>query len=501
VTRDARWGDSRARRCSIGSGQFLHRAAGLDDALDPATLMSEAIRLAATDAGLASVPTPDSLRVVSLLSWRYGNPAHVVAEQLALAPRDLAYTTAGGNTPQTLVNMTAREIADGSVDLAILTGGEAWRTRMRARKQGAELKWPKAPADSVPRIIGEELVMNHPTELARQIVMPVQVYPMFESAIRAAAGEGVDEHQVAISELWAGFSEVAARNPNAWIRDAKTAEEIRTTGPGNRMVGYPYPKYMNSNNDVDMAAALIMCSVERARSLGVPEDRWVFVHSGTDCHEHQFISNRWTFSDTPAIELGGGMALDLAGVGIDDVAIVDLYSCFPAAVQLGAKSLGLSRDRQLTRTGGLSFAGGPWNNYVMHAIATVMDDLRERPGEKGLVWANGGYTTKHAFGVYSTTPPPDGFRYAYPQDEIDAMPRRDLAEAADAAGPATIEAYTVMHSREGEPEKGIAACLLADGRRAWGTSEDVALAAAMCEGEWVGRGITLDADGVLQHDD
>ena len=161
------------------------------------------------------------------------------------------------------------------------------------------------------------------------------------------------------------------------------------------------------------------------------------------------------------------------GLTIDDIDIVDLYSCFPSAVQLGAQSLGLDLERQLTRTGGLPFAGGPWNNYVMHAIATMMNDLRDRPGEHGLVWANGGYTTKHAFGVYSTTPPADGFQHAYPQDEIDAMPRRELAEPADAAGRATIEAYTVMHSRDGEPETAIAACLLADGRRAWGTSTEM----------------------------
>ena len=166
-------------------------------------------------------------------------------------------------------------------------------------------------------------------------------------------------------------------------------------------------------------------------------------------------------------------------------------------MQLGAKSLGLALDSQLTRTGGLPFAGGPWNNYPMHAIATVMDDLRERPGANGLVWANGGYTTKHAFGVYSTTPPAHSFRHAYPQDEIDAMPRRELAEAADAAGPATIEAYTVMHDREGSPERAIAACLLADGRRAWGTSTDVGLATAMCSGEWVGRAAELAADGTI----
>lgn len=481
----------------VGSGQFLHRAEGVDDGLDPATLMCEAIGNAVADAGLASLTDVDAVRVVSLLSWKYGNPALVVAQQLGLTAHEYAVSTNGGNSPQSLVNLSAAQIQAGELDIAVLTGAESWRTRMRARKAGVELHWPKAPADSEPVVIGEELVMNHASEAARNIVMPVQVYPMFETAIRAAAGRDVAEHQVRISELWARFSAVAAENPNAWIRDAKTAEEIRTVGPNNRMVGLPYPKYMNSNNDVDMAAALIICSVEKARSLGIAEDRWVFVHSGTDCHEHQFISNRWSFHETPAIELGGRMALELAGLTIGDIDVVDLYSCFPAAVQLGAQSLGLDIDRQLTRTGGLAFAGGPWNNYVMHAIATMMDDLRVRPGEPGLIWANGGYTTKHAFGVYSTTPPAAGFRHGYPQDQIDAMPRRELAEPADAAGAATIEAYTVMHTREGAPETAIAACLLDDGRRAWGTSTQTEIASAMCEGEWVSRAVVLDDEGLL----
>jgi acetyl-CoA C-acetyltransferase len=180
-----------------------------------------------------------------------------------------------------------------------------------------------------------------------------------------------------------------------------------------------------------------------------------------------------------------------------DAEVVDLYSCFPSAVQIGAAALGLPLDRQLTRTGGLSFNGGPWNNYVMHAIATVVGEVREQPGTRGLVWANGGFATKHSLGVYSKEPPAGGFRHAEPQDEIDALPRRSLAEPADAAGPATIEAYSVMHSRDGVPEAAFAACLLADGRRAWGVSRDADLCVGMTEGEWVGRAVTLTPDGDL----
>ena len=301
--------------------------------------------------------------------------------------------------------------------------------------------------------------------------------------------------------MWARFSAVAARNPYAWSRDAKTAVEIRTAGSDNRIIGLPYTKMMNSNNDVDMAAALLVCSAETATRLGVAHDRWVFPHAGTDCHEHQFVSNRESFARTPAIELGGRLALELAETTVDEIELIDLYSCFPSAVELGARSLGLDPfgDRELTLTGGLCFAGGPWNNYVMHAIATMVQGLRDRSGARGLIWANGGYATKHAFGVYGTDPAAPGFRHRAPQAEIDRLPRRELAPAHDAVGDATLEAYTVMFDRSGTPERAHATCLLDDGRRAWGIAGgDADITTALLEGEWVGRRVSLDQAGALQ---
>ena len=457
--------------------------------------MEQAVLAASTDAKLDGPPPADAVRVVGQLSWRYGNVPRFLAGRLGLEPARLDYTTMGGNSPQSLVNATALQIQSGEIDIAILAGGEATRTRQRGRAAGVEFDWPKSEPGDEPTIVGEDLHMAMDAEIQRGIVAPVQHYPMFETAIRAASGRTIDEHQAHLGRLYSGLSEIAARNPYAWIQDAKTADEIITVTERNRMIGLPYPKLLNSNNGVDMAAAVIMCSVGDARRLGVPDDRWVFPHAGTDCHEHQFVSNRDTFARTPAIEIGGRRVLELAGVDIDDVSIIDLYSCFPAAVQLGAQSLGIDlATRQWSRTGGMTFAGGPWNNYVMHAIATVVDDLREQPGEYGLVWANGGFVTKHAFGVYSTNPVAE-FRHDTPQAEIDALPRRELATPADAAGAATIESYTVMFDREGAPERAIAACLLDDGRRAWGTSDAAEVTAAMTDGEWVGRPVELDADG------
>ena len=479
----------------IGTGQVVQRAEGIDDATDAVGMMVQAIEKAAADAGLASVPNPDSIRVVNLLSWKYGNPAQFIAEDLKLTPREFGYSAMGGNTPQTLVNAASRQILAGELDLVIITGGETTRTRARYRKANIEPQW--RTTDTTPVLVSEDLTMNMPEELERKIMMPIQIYPMFETALRAQAGRTIDEHQKHISELWARFSAVAAKNPYAWSPKEYTAEEIRTPSANNRMIGFPYTKFMNSNNDVDMSAALIMCSVEKAEALGVPRDRWIFPQSGSDAHEHAFVSHRNHFYDTPAIELAGRRVLELAGMTINDIDLVDLYSCFPAAVQLGAKSLGLDINSQLTRTGGLPFAGGPWNNYVMHAIATVATELREGKGKTGLVWANGGYTTKHAFGVYSTEPPADGFKYDYPQDQIDALPRRSLASPAEAAGDVTVEAYSVMHDREGNPERSILSCLLDDGRRAWGETSDIAAGRDMCVTEWVGKRVRLDASGNL----
>jgi acetyl-CoA C-acetyltransferase len=483
----------------VGAGQLLQRVAP-EEALEPVDMIAEAARRAADDAGAPGlIGAIDSVRIVALLSWRYVNHAALVAERIGASPRETAYTPMGGNTPQTLVNKTASAIAKGELDVALIGGAEAWRTRMAQRKADIKPDWTVEPEGTAPAIVlGEDLPMTSPAEAAKGIVMPVQLYPVFENALRAAAGRSLDEHLTLISELWARFSEVASTNPYAWIQEAKTAEQIRTPSQSNRMVGFPYTKAMNSNNDVDQSAALIMCSVEAAQRLGVPEDRWVFPLAGADAHDTMFVSNRENLHSSPAIRAIGKTALELAGLGIDDVKHVDLYSCFPSAVEIGAAELGLSLDRQLTVTGGLCFAGGPWNNYVGHSIATMAGIVRQDPGSIGLVSANGGYTTKHAIGLYSTTPPAAGFQWRDVQDEVDATTAaRELAE--DHEGAVTIESYTVMHERDGSMTNAIVPCLTPEGRRTWAVSTDADLMKAMTSDDLVGRAATIKG-GVLTVD-
>jgi acetyl-CoA C-acetyltransferase len=483
----------------IGVGQRSQRVDRGEPALEPVDLIAEALRAAQTDCGSARdvLSGADSVRTVALLSWRYRDPAALVAARVGASPTDTAASTMGGNSPQSLVNQTCLDIQAGRNDLVLIGGAEAWRTRMAARGADQELGWT-VQDDHVPvaRSIGGELNMAHPAELARGVVMPVQVYPLFEQALRHRLGRSIDEHLVAVSELWARFSVVAAENPHAWIQQAYTAEQIRTPTPDNRWIGFPYTKLMNSNNAVEQGAALVLASVERAEALGVPRDRWVFPLAGTDAHDHHFVSERDDLASSPAIRVAGRALFEISGHGIDDVAHVDLYSCFPSAVQIAARELGLSLDRQLTVTGGLSFAGGPWNNYVTHAIAAMAGVLRGDPGSIGLCTANGGYITKHALGLYSTDPPAAGFRWSEPQPEVDAMPRREVCEEHD--GEMTVESWTVMFDRQSAPENGIVVGLLHDGRRAWGTTQDPELLKAMTVEELIGRPASLTSDGTVR---
>ena len=480
----------------VGAGQVTQRSAPAD-AREPVDLIADAARLASEDAKapglLAAV---DSVRTVALLSWRYVNPAALVASRIGATPRETAVTTMGGNSPQSLLNQTALAVQRGEVDVALLGGAESWRSRMALRKQDAKpAAWTTEPEGTEPaKVLGEDLPMNGPGEASRGIVMPVQLYPIFECAIRAGAGRTWSEHRDVISRLWARLAAVAARNPHAWVQDAPTAEEIRDASPTNRMVGFPYTKLLNSNNDVDQGAALLLTSVEAARRHGIPEDRWVFPWAGTDAHDTPFVSNRLDLRSSPAIRVAGRRVLDLAGVGAEDLAHVDLYSCFPSAVEIAAAELGLSLDRPLTVTGGLTFAGGPWNDYVMHSIATMVGLLRESPEAVGLCSANGGYVTKHAFGVYSATPPAQAYRWEHCQEEVDALGSRQAAD--DHEGDVTVEAYTVMHDREGAPQVAYAACLTPGGARTWATSNDPdVMAAFVADEEHVGdRGVVAGGE-------
>ena len=451
--------------------------------------MIDASRAAAEDAGCPRLGAQaGSIRVIRGY-WPYQNPARAVGEAVGNAGAETAMTPYGGNFVQSVVNRSALDIQSGVHEVVLITGAECGHSRAKLRRAGAKPAWRSI--DGTPDLhIGKDMAMGHPAELALDIDRPIRLYPIMETARRRHLGEAVDAHLERISELWAGFSAVAAENPHAWLREAKTAEEIRSPSAANRPVSFPYPKFMNSNSNVDQGAALFLCSQRKAKALGIPREKWIFPWAGADAHDHAFVSNRDNLHSSPAIRLAARRALEWAEWQPADLDRVDLYSCFPIAVQVAAAEIGLNGEMPLTVTGGLTFAGGPLNNYVMHAIARMAEVLRSSPGEKGLVSANGGYLTKHAIGLYCTEPPPRPFRHEEPQAEVDALPAREVI--ADHRGQATVEGYSVMYGAEG-PEVAHIAARLDGGERTWANCRDADTLNAMTQQEFGGRSMSVDA--------
>lgn len=480
----------------VGGGQISDRAGGRE----PVDLISDAAVRAADEAGSAKLlELVDSIRIVGLLSWRYRDPGALVATRIGAEPRHTGYTGSGGSTPQVLVNSAAEDIAAGRADVVLIGGAESWRTRMKLRSEGIRPQWT-VQDESVPQapILVPEVPMRSDTEMRAGLDRPAYIYPLFEQALRLGAGRTIAEHRAATGELWAGFSAVAANNPYAWTQRAHTAAEITTPSAGNRWIAAPYTKLMNSNNMVEQGAALLLCSVETATRLGIAQENWVFPQSGTEAHDTYDIAARSALDRSPAIRLAGARALELAGIGLDDLTHVDVYSCFPSAVQVAARELGLALAdpaRPLTVTGGLTFAGGPWNNYSTHAIATMATRLRAAPGTYGLVTANSGYLTKHAFGVYRTEPSRDGFR----REDVQAAVDREPVVRAEPgyAGPATTEAWTVLYDRSGEPERGFLAARTPGGGRTLATTPEPDAVARLVTAETAGEPVVIAGDGTF----
>ena len=447
----------------IGGGQFSYRGDPLT-APSPLNLLRTGAERAIADAGLSpeqaagfdavavvafTVDAPGSERIPVP---RLKNPPRSLAKALGASPRTEIYTHTGGNSPQHLVNLLAERIARGEVDLALAAGCEFMGSLGKKTRAGVPLDDFSDDETEAPERVGDPRPGVTAYERAHGLQFPVNTYPLFENALRARDGRSIEAHQRRLGELFAPFTRVAAANPEAWFPIERSAEELVTVSDRNRMVSFPYPKYLNAIMDVDQAAAVILCSVGKARELGIPQDRWVFLHGCADASDLWFPLERQDYHSSPAMKATGKRALEMAGVGLDRIELFDLYSCFPVAVEIGAESIGLALDdpRGLTVTGGLPYFGGPGNNYVMHSIAEMTSRLRRRPGAYGLVTGNGWYLTKQSVGVYSTAPVEGAWRREDPsvlQREIDALPHPEIVETPE--GAAVIETYTVTHDRDG----------------------------------------------------
>jgi acetyl-CoA C-acetyltransferase len=468
----------------VGAGQVTNRRQHL---VDPMTLMEAACRAADSDAAGGALSRVRSVRVVNIVSARYGAPATALAARLSLPDGERITTTVGGSTPIAQLCEVCDAVAAGELDGALIAGAEAVDSARRARREGTKIHnydAKQAPPDPV---VGDARAPLTEADLKAQLLAPATIYPMFEQALAAEAGRTPDEQRIWLGELMAPFTSVAASHPDvSWFPRVLSPAQVSTVTPDNRMIAEPYPKNMNAIIQVDMAAALIVLSAEAAEAAGVPRDRWVFPVAGARCDDVFIAAQRPDFTASPGLGAAAKAVFDAATVGIDDVTHFDLYSCFPSAVQLGAGALGVALDdaRGLTVTGGLPFFGGPGNNYVTQSIATMAATLREQPQALGAVTGISWFMSKHGIALLSGAPPARRWRTAdttRQQAEIEAT---SIEIASEADGVAVVDAFTVEHDREAGPVRAPVYATLEDGRRVVAVP-----AAADLPGELCGRGL------------
>jgi acetyl-CoA C-acetyltransferase len=474
----------------VGAGQLTNRNDDPSAAPDPIELMADAAGQALAAAGLKADAVSHCWMVHSL-SLRHGDPAPLLAARLGLAPTETRCSGMGGNIPQWLVNRAADLVAGGGQPRVLIAGAEALATRRRARKQGVELSWPSAPGwpETWPPI--EPDVGTHPVERAHGLEQATTMYALIETALAHAAGRGPEAQRQAMGELMERFNAVAVANPRSWFPTRRDAAEITTPTPDNRMICYPYPKYLNAVMNVDMGAALVVTDAATARASGLGPDELVYIGGWADAHEVWYLSERTRVHTAPALDACVASALSSAGIGADDIGAFDLYACFPSSIEVARDSIGIAPDdpRPLTLTGGLQYHGGPGSNYVTHSVANTFDWLRAGSGDVALVHGNGYFLTKHAVGVYTRQPPatapaPDEAL----QGRIDAG-STTVPVAATYSGSATILAYTVPYERDGEPGSGVV--LVDAGDRHTVARTDTATSRLLVSEDAVGAAVTL----------
>lgn len=487
----------------VGVGQVVDHwqaSDGADKAPSPLSLATTASRRALADAGLgARASLIDTIAMGRTNETSYegavqpnglnANLPGTLARELGADPGRLIYEIAGGQSPQALVNEMAARIHAGDSDCALVVGAEAIGATKAARRGAVKLDW----SDDDPRSFedrGYGPRMLNRTEIKHGLVVPAYFYALFQTAMAARRGETKSAHREVMSELFAGFSEVAAANPHAQFPVRRDAQWLATPSEENRPIADPFLKWHVAQDAVNLAAAILILSEEKADELGIPKEARVHIYGAGEASDLH-ISERKKVDGSWAMDVALNRTFDQAGMTPADIALFDLYSCFPVAVMSACDVMGIdytTERRPLTVTGGLPFFGGPGNNYSMHGIASMVERLRAAPGQRGLVLANGGWMTKEAAAIYSTDRPA-GFTPAEP-----AAKATETVPLEEAPTVGTLETYTVVHGRSG-PEKAIAFCRTGDGKRFLANGDAGTLTILSGEENQVGRAVTATFDG------
>lgn len=410
----------------------------------------------------------------------------MVAHSLEI-PSGLRYVSGySGAGPQQLLARACRAIEEGHTDTVLIVGGIADASVRRARQLGIK---PLAPPTS-PWSQGSSARAESPpldrndggylAEVAAGAGLPVAYFALVESAMNA--GISMSDQQSLLGDLLGPFTDVAARRPElAWFPERRSATEIATPSEDNRTVAEPYTKLMCSFPTVDLAAAVVVARSEASSRLVVRPLALVTASENGP-------PSSWPMMDrSGALDRAVAGMLELTGITPSEIDLFDLYSCFPAAVQMASRAFGVAQGdtRQRTTTGGLPYFGGPGAAYSLHGVACVVEELRTRPQATGAVVGVGGMVTDFSVGLYGVSDEP------YRDSDLGEITSNAVEIRPAGDGRAVVDAMTVLHDRHRGPMAAPIIARLPDGSRVGARLAEPSLASELSGTSLVGREVDL----------
>ncbi|MFM7064206.1 MAG: acetyl-CoA synthetase [Actinomycetes bacterium] len=486
--------------CLIGTARRSWRT-DEGPAPEPLTLWAQSVLAAAADTGVNPGEVLDQveeLAVVHCMSWQYDRPTQRLADRLNIHPGRQETSVLAGTAPQRLLDEAALRILQGSVDVAVVVGGEALATRARQIEEHGRLPDWSFPVQAQADLPVDLEEWHLPTELAHGVVPAFVTFALMEQARWADRG-GVRAGRAQLVDVLDRLNDRASRTPDAWAGTRRSGEELLRPSPSNRLVAYPYTKRSTAFPLVDMAAANVLVAHEQADRWGVPMDRRLYLRGWGFARDAVHVAARRDLGGSSAISAATTQALQMAGLTLADVDVFDLYSCFGSAVQFAQDALPLDPGdpRPITVTGGLPFYGGPGSNYMSHSISHALEGARSGVASTYMLTGVGMHMTKHVAAVWSTEPGPlavpltDGPQcYTPPQ-----QPPPPVAPHAD--GPARVRAATSVHLDADAAPFVLAVCELPTGQRCYARSDSPALVDMVEHDEWVGQRAEVRSNGAV----
>ena len=455
----------------------------LDEAL---ILMDKATKKAISDSSESIINYIDEIRIPEGF-WSYKDPGKWIANNNNFKNNPTTYVSKIGVLQQSLINQAIQKIQNKEINASLIVGGESRYKMIRALKERKDYK--ETPLNTSPDYYQEA---NTDLYLEKEIdelsLMAVGYYAIMENAYRYSKGRKISKHNKKLAKLYEEFSKVAIKNKNSWSNEKYSTQDIIKSSLKNSYQAFPYNKLHCTSWNVNQASALILCSEDVADKLSIPKKQRIYPLASSENNHMLALIQRENLVNPVGMKLAANYIKDILSLHNRDINYYDLYSCFPIAVQMFSDSLELDLSTPLTITGGMSFAGGPLNHYVLSSTTQLLDKLKKNKDKIGLITGVSGLMTKQSYALWSNKYI-DDFSLAdvsHQAKELD----KPMTLSNKNSGTAKIVGYTIILDKN-KNKKAVIYAELENKKRVILNSKNQELIKSMEKVEWIEKNITF----------